>query len=256
MGTHAREEPVTPAFEDRSVIVTGGVRGIGRAIVEHFLGEGAKVTVFDLSPPGESEEPLDDAVELVTGDVADPDAAQRCVEQVVAARGRIDILVNNAGIIRDNVIWKMPPEDFDMVLAVNLKGPWLMCRAVAPIMRQQQSGRIINISSRSWLGNFGQSNYSASKGGLVSLTRVLALELARYHVTVNAVAPGLIDTPLTRSLPEKTREQLIAAQPGRRMGQPEDIAAAVAFLASDAAGFITGQVLHVDGGKSISTLAW
>ena len=114
----------------------------------------------------------------------------------------------------------------------------------------------MNIGSRAWLGNFGQSNYSSSKGGLISLTRVLALELARYQVTVNAIAPGLIDTPLTKSLPVETRKKLVAAQPGGRTGRPEDIADAVAFLASDTAGFITGQVLHVDGGRSISTLAW
>jgi NAD(P)-dependent dehydrogenase (short-subunit alcohol dehydrogenase family) len=124
---------------------------------------------------------------------------------------------------------------------------------VIPLMKKQQSGRIINIVSRAWLGNFGQSNYSSSKGGLVSLTRVLALELARYNITVNAVAPGLIDTPLTRNLPPETYDKLVAAQPGKRAGKPEDIAHAVAFLASDEAGFISGQVLHVDGGKSIGS---
>jgi NAD(P)-dependent dehydrogenase (short-subunit alcohol dehydrogenase family) len=145
----------------------------------------------------------------------------------------------------------MEEDDFDAVMDVNLKGPWLMCREVASIMREQKSGRIVNIASRSWLGNFGQSNYSSSKGGLVSLTRVLALELARSNVTVNAVAPGLIDTPMTRSMKPEIYDQLQSAIPGGKAGTPADIANAVTFLASDEAQYITGQIIHVDGGKSI-----
>lgn len=164
---------------------------------------------------------------------------------------RVDILVNNAGILRDNVIWKMPSEDFDSVIQINLKGTWLMCKEAAIIMRQQKSGRIVNIASRAWLGNRGQSNYSASKAGIVGLTRVLALELGKYNVSVNAVAPGLIDTPLTQGLPEDIKQKLIEAQPTRTMGKPDDVANTVAFLVSEETQFITGQTIYVDGGKSI-----
>jgi NAD(P)-dependent dehydrogenase (short-subunit alcohol dehydrogenase family) len=161
------------------------------------------------------------------------------------------VVVNNAGIIKDNVIWKMPTIDFDMVVDVNLKGTWLMCRAASHAMRSNNRGRIVNIASRAWLGNPGQSNYSASKAGVVGLTRVLALELGRYGVLVNAVAPGLIDTPLTQKLSDDVREKLIQAQPTKSMGQPEDVAHAVSFLCHPNTGFITGQTLYVDGGKSI-----
>jgi len=236
------------SFQGKSVVVTGGARGIGSAIVQRFIAEGANVGIID---PDTSDVPANGNIHAVSGDVSQSNDVTQFIAEVLDRQGRIDILVNNAGIIRDNVIWRMTEEDFDAVLRVNLKGAWLMCKHVAPVMRKQNSGRIINIASRAWLGNFGQSNYSSSKGGLVSLTRVLALELARFNVTVNAVAPGLIDTPLTRSLPEETLQKLTAAQPGGRVGKPEDVAAAVAFLASPEAAFINGQVLHVDGGKSI-----
>ena len=238
-------------FENRAVIVTGGARGIGLAIAKRFLAERATVHVFDRALPGDSENALPGAVFTHLGDVTNSSDVETCIRAVVAQSGGIDILVNNAGIVRDNVIWRMPEDDFDAVLGVNLKGAWLMCREVSHIMRRQNHGRIINIASRAWLGNFGQSNYAASKGGLISLTRVLALELARYQVTVNAVAPGLIDTPMTRALPAETFKKLVDAQPGKKAGKPEDVAAAVAFLASEEAGFITGQLLYVDGGKSI-----
>ncbi|TNE53498.1 MAG: SDR family oxidoreductase [Bacteroidetes bacterium] len=164
---------------------------------------------------------------------------------------RLDVLVNNAGIIRDSTIWNMSASDFDQVISVNLKGPWLLCREAARLMKRQKSGRIINIASRALLGNAGQTNYSASKAGLVGMTRALALELGRYNVSVNAVAPGLIDTPLTQKLSPEIRQKLIDAQPTRTMGKPEDVANAVAFLASEHTRFITGQTLYVDGGKSI-----
>ena len=240
-------------FKGKTVIVTGGARGIGHTITRRFFDQGATVAVFYRSLPDPYESEAGDRLFTFRGNVSVKEDVERFVAEVVDRSGRIDILVNNAGILRDNVIWRMPEEDFEAVLDVNLKGPWLMCRAVAPVMRKQQCGRIINIGSRAWLGNPGQSNYSASKGGLVSLTRVLALELARKGVTVNAVAPGLIDTPMTRSLPEEVFEKLINAQPGKRAGTPDDVAAAVAFLASDEAGFINGQVLHVDGGRSIGS---
>lgn len=241
-------------FESQSVIVTGGGQGLGLAMTKQFLAEGAHVTIIDID-----QEAIDKAlqslssksVDSICADVTDNHQIEEAISAIKDKRGRIDVLVNNAGIIRDNVIWKMSEDDYDLVLNVNLKGPWLMCRAVAPVMREQKYGRIVNISSRSWLGNFGQTNYSASKGGIVSLTRTLSLELAKYNVTVNAVAPGLIDTPLTRGLSEEVLKRLINLQPSKKIGQPKDIANAVSFLASKEAEFITGQVLHVDGGKSV-----
>lgn len=238
------------SFESKSIIVTGGARGIGRAIAELFLAQGANLSLIDLEPVTNLNADKG-SVYSFAGSVANATDVENFISEVMSRAGRIDVLVNNAGIIRDNIIWRMSEEEFDAVIDTNLKGAWLLCRAVAPIMKEQKSGRIVNIVSRAWLGNVGQSNYSASKGGLVSLTRVLALELARHNVTVNAVAPGLIDTPMTQSLSQQALDKLIAAQPGNKMGTPKDIARAVAFLSADENSFISGQVLHVDGGKSI-----
>jgi NAD(P)-dependent dehydrogenase (short-subunit alcohol dehydrogenase family) len=237
----------------KTVIITGGARGIGLAIANRFLGSEAWVHILDREFPENWPAAENPRLQKFAGDVSSMTDVQQFVAGVIAKGGRIDILINNAGILRDNTIWHMPESDFDDVLKINLKGPWLMCREVTPHMRRQEWGRIVNIASRAWLGNFGQSNYSSSKGGLVSLTRVLALELARYNITVNAVAPGLIETPMTRGLPPETYQKLLQAQPGKKAGTPDDIAAAVAFLASEEAGFITGQVLHVDGGRSIGS---
>lgn len=238
------------SFESKSIIVTGGARGIGRAIAELFLAQGANLSLIDLEPVTNLNADKG-SVYSFAGSVANATDVENFISEVMSRAGRIDVLVNNAGIIRDNIIWRMSEEEFDAVIDTNLKGAWLLCRAVAPIMKEQKSGRIVNIVSRAWLGNVGQSNYSASKGGLVSLTRVLALELARHNVTVNAVAPGLIETPMTQSLSPQALDKLIAAQPGNKMGTPKDIARAVAFLSADENSFISGQVLHVDGGKSI-----
>ncbi len=175
-------------------------------------------------------------------------------EFTAETRKQIDAVINNAGVIRDNMIWNMSLEDFDQVIDVNLRGTWLMCREAAKIMREQKSGRIINISSRAWLGNNrGQSNYTASKAGIVGLTRVLALELGKYNVNVNAIAPGLIDTPLTQNLPQKVLQDLIEAQPTKKMGKPEDVANVCSFLLSKESEFITGQIIHIDGGRSIGS---
>ncbi len=240
------------SFEGQVAIVTGGARGIGFAIAKRFLKMSATVHIIDkASDP--AVETLGGSCFFYEGDIADSRFVSSVIKQIHEQAGRIDILVNNAGIIRDNVIWKMSEAEFDDVVQVNLKGSWLMCRELAPLLREQKNGRIINIVSRAWLGNPGQSNYSSSKGGLVSLTRVLALELASRNITVNAVAPGLIETPMTKSLPDAVYEKLLKRQPSGKAGQVEDIASAVTFLASDEAGFINGQVLHVDGGRSIGS---
>ena len=237
-------------FHGKSVIVTGGARGIGYTMACRFLQLGARVFVLDRDFPSDLAKDNGNLVAF-NGSVSSSSDVERFMGAVLEQSGRVDILVNNAGILRDNVIWRMSEADFDAVIDVNLKGAWLMCKAAAQPMREQKFGRIINIASRAWLGNFGQSNYAASKGGLISLTRVLALELARSNVTVNAVAPGLIDTPMTQALPQDTYQALVNAQPGKCAGTAKDVAAAVCFLASEEAGFITGQTLYVDGGKSI-----
>jgi NAD(P)-dependent dehydrogenase (short-subunit alcohol dehydrogenase family) len=188
-------------------------------------------------------------------DVTKKSQVHDLIDKAKAKFGTVDILINNAGIIRDGFLANLSEEDWDQVLDVNLKGAFLCCQAVFPVMKEQQAGSIVNITSRAWLGNVGQANYSASKGGLVSLTRTLALEFARYQINVNAVAPGLIDTPMTRGMPEKARERLLKMQPTGKMGTVDDIAAAVSFLASSDARYITGQVLHVDGGKSCGLLS-
>jgi len=194
---------------------------------------------------------LGDAAKFILCDISNDKEVNNLFNSVVKEFGGVDVIVNNAGIIRDNVIWKMPVEDFDKVVDINLKGTWLMCKVAGTLMRDQKRGRIVNIASRAWLGNRGQSNYSASKAGVVGLTRVLALELGKYGVLVNAIAPGLINTPLTQKLSEEVQEKLIQAQPTKSMGQPEDIANAVAFLCDEKTQFITGQTIYVDGGKSI-----
>ncbi len=234
-------------------IVTGAAKGIGKAIAQRMVEENYTTIVVDVDIEGGKKlaEDLGENGHFMHCDISDENDVSALFDKVIAAHGRVDALVNNAGIIRDNMIWKMPTEDFDKVVDINLKGTWLMCKRAASIMREQKKGRIVNIASRAWLGNPGQSNYSASKAGVVGLTRVLALELGRHGVLVNAIAPGLIDTPLTQKLPEHVQEKLINAQPTKSMGKPEDIANTVAFLCNDQTGFITGQTIYVDGGKSI-----
>ncbi len=235
-------------------IITGAANGIGKAISERLSEEGFFVILVDIDKTNGEQlfQKLGKENSLYYFCEIRSEAALKLLFQdVLNEFGKVDVVVNNAGIIRDNMIWNMPSFDFDNVINVNLKAVWLLCREAAKIMKEQKSGRIVNIASRAWLGNKGQSNYSASKAGVIGLTRVLALELGKYNVAVNAVAPGLIDTPLTQKLEKTILQNLIDAQPTKKMGKPEDIANAVAFLVSEKTNFITGQTLYVDGGKSI-----
>lgn len=247
-------------FSGKSAVVTGAGRGIGGAIAVALADLGASVALVDLD--GEAVENTSRNIAATgadaagyTGDILDAEFFCGVVADAIEKWGALDILVNNAGVIRDNRIENMDVEDWDVVLDTNLKGAFLCAKAVVPHMKERGYGKIVNLVSHSWLGRPGQANYSASKGGLVSLTRTLALELARFGVNVNGVAPGLIDTPLTQGLPDHVRERIIKSQPTGKMGSTDDVAAAVCFLASDRASFITGQILHVDGGKSAGLLS-
>lgn len=241
----------------KTALVSGGIQGIGKAISQRLIKDGYFTVIADVNEEaGKSviSELGEDKSTFINCNVSDETEVKNLFSKILEIRKQIDAVINNAGIIRDNMIWNMSIEDFDQVIDVNLRGTWLMCREAAKIMREQKSGRILNISSRAWLGNNrGQSNYTASKAGIVGLTRVLALELGKYNVNVNAVAPGLIDTPLTQNLPQKVLQDLIEAQPTKKMGKPEDIANACSFLLSEESNFITGQIIHVDGGRSIGS---
>jgi NAD(P)-dependent dehydrogenase (short-subunit alcohol dehydrogenase family) len=247
---------MTQRLAGKVALVTGAGRGIGQAIALRLAEAGAHVAVNDLDEAAarataQQLEALGVQALAAIADVASSKQVTQMVETVLGRFGRLDVLVNNCGVIRDNFIQKMPEEDWDLVLAVNLKSVWLCSRAVVPHMIERKSGKIVSVSSRAYMGNPGQTNYSASKAGILGLTRSLALEVGRFGVHVNAVAPGLIDTPLVAGLRQDVRQKLIDAQPTRSMGTPRDVANAVLFLASDEANFITGEVIHVDGGKSI-----
>jgi NAD(P)-dependent dehydrogenase (short-subunit alcohol dehydrogenase family) len=241
-------------MKSKIAIVTGAAKGIGKAITKRLIGD--DYFVYAIDNDSLSGRMLNSAfgkgkLLFVKADITKEKDVIALFEKIRREHETIDVLVNNAGIIRDQVIWKMTLEDFDAVINVNLRGTWLMCREAARVMKDQKCGNIVNISSRAWLGNPGQSNYSASKAGVVALTRVLALELGRYNVMVNTIAPGLIDTPLTQKLEAAVLQKLIDAQPTKTMGKPEDVANMVAFLVSDQNHFITGQTIYVDGGKSV-----
>lgn len=242
--------------KDRVAIVTGSGQGIGLGIARVLAGAGAKVVINDLFPEKVEEATTEltaaglDVVG-VAADVSVADGAEALVNGALEAYGRVDILVNNVGMARDGYLAKMSEENWDIVLQVNLKSQFLTCRAVAPHMMEQKSGRIVNISSRAWLGGPGQANYAASKGAVISLTRTLALEMARFGITANAIAPALVDTPLFRGLDEEVQERLIKTIPAKRIGTPEDIGNAVLFLAADESSYVTGQTLYVCGGRSL-----
>ena len=246
-------------FKGKIVLVTGGSRGIGRAIALEFGKRGATVVVNFRSSEAEAAEVLEQIKAaggdgmVYQADVADADVVDEMIKVVIKEYGQLDVLVNNAGVARDNVIMMLKPEDFDVVIDTNLRSAWLCCRAASRQMMRKRTGRIINITSVVGIaGNGGQTNYSASKAGLIGLTKSLAKELATRNVTVNAVAPGFIGTDMTEKLDDAIKETAISHIPLGRMGTPEDVAKAVAFLASDDAAYITGQVLVVDGGMVMS----
>ena len=242
-------------LEGKVALVTGASRGIGRAIVLKLAAEGAKVAINFAGSTAKAEAVKTEIEEhggeaiLVQASVADPAAVEDMIRKVIDAFGRIDILVNNAGIAKDGLLIKMKDEDFDAVLNTNLKGVFYCTKAVAKLMMKQRYGRIVNMSSVVGLiGNAGQTNYAAAKAGVIGFSKSAAKELAARGVTVNMVAPGFIDTDMTANLPEKVREATLEGIPMKKMGSPENIADAVAFLVSDNASYITGQVINVDGG--------
>lgn len=239
----------------RVVVVTGASRGIGRAIAVDMAGPECQVVVnYNSSPDAAREtaslvEARGAGADLRQFSVSDPDSVKTAFKEILATHGRIDVLVNNAGIAKDNLLALMKPSEWDAVMNTNLKGAFLCAQAVVKPMMRQRYGRIVNVTSVvGVIGNAGQCNYSAAKAGLIGFTRSLAREIISRNITVNAVAPGFIETDMTLALPEKAREVLLTQIPAARYGAPEDIAAAVSFLASDAAGYITGQVIHVNGG--------
>ncbi len=245
-------------LKGKIALVTGAAKGIGRAIALALAEEGATVIVNYHGSKERAEQTLEEIRALGADgrpcrcNVADTEAALAMVKEVISEYGRLDILVNNAGITRDNLIMKMSEEDFDAVINANLKGCFNTIKAVSRQMLKQRAGRIINITSVSGiLGNAGQANYAASKAGIIGLTKTMARELASRGITVNAVAPGFVDTDMTQVLPDSVKEAATAQIPLGRFGKPEDIANMVAYLASEKAAYITGQIISVDGGMAI-----
>jgi 3-oxoacyl-[acyl-carrier protein] reductase len=252
-------------LKDRVTLITGGAAGIGRATAERFAEEGAQVVICDLNEGLGQEvvKSLGPQASFFNVNVADRQAVQGWVDEVVARYGQIDVLVNNAGVLRDGLLVRvkngelvkqMTEAEFDLVIAVNLKGVFNCTQAVAPTMIRQQSGVILNASSVVGLdGNFGQTNYVATKAGVIGMTKVWARELGRYNIRVNAIAPGFISTVMVASMPEDILAGMKERTPLRRLGEPRDIANAYLFLASDEASFITGAALRVDGGIVVGT---
>lgn len=250
--------PETPVFTADALagevaLVTGASRGIGRAIATMLARQGAVVIA---AARGENAKPVADAIVAAGGkaeslalDVTEPGASEAAVAGILERHGRIDILVNNAGITRDQLMLRMKREDWDAVLGTNLTAVFVLTQAVLKPMLKQRSGRIVNISSVVGQGgNAGQANYAASKAGIIGFSKAVALEVASRGITVNVVAPGLIDTDMTRAITESAHEEWASKIPLKRLGSPDDVAAAVCFLASDEASYITGQVLAVNGG--------
>jgi 3-oxoacyl-[acyl-carrier protein] reductase len=242
-------------FDGKVAVVTGGSRGIGRAIACMLAAAGANVTIFYAGNQTAAKETLAEMENtgcpgmMLQVDVADREQVETAMKQVILQWGRIDILVNNAGITRDHLLLRLTEENWDQVIQTNLKGAFLCTKAVTRTMMKQRSGRIINVSSVvGVMGNPGQANYVAAKAGVIGFTKAVAKELASRGITVNAIAPGFIQTDMTAILDEEVKKQILSAIPLGRFGTTADVAELVRFLASDAANYITGQTLHIDGG--------
>lgn len=242
-------------FSGKTAVITGGYSGIGRAVAEKLASKGADIALVGIGSDEDKQAALKAVgdlgvkVEAYDCDVSDFAAGETVIKQIIDEYGKIDILINNAGITRDKLMLNMTEEEFDAVIAVNLKGAFNMTKHVYKPFMRQRSGRIVNLASIVGLnGNAGQANYCASKAGVIGMTKAVAKELAARNVTVNAVAPGYIDTPMTQALSDKVKNEIAAMIPMKRRGLPEDVANVIAFLCSDYASYVTGEVIRVDGG--------
>ncbi|RLA79808.1 MAG: 3-oxoacyl-ACP reductase [Deltaproteobacteria bacterium] len=243
-------------LKDKVALITGGGSGIGAAVARRFAQEGAKIAIGDVDVEGaekvaaEIKDAGGEAL-ICKADVRKRDEVEAMVDHILREYGRLDILINNAGVTRDSLCARMSEEDWNFVVDVNLKGTFLCSKAAFRPMRKQRYGKIVNTASVAVRGNIGQVNYSASKAGIIGLTRTLALEFARAGICVNCIAPGFIETPMTEGLPEKVKEEALKRIPLGRLGRPEEVANLHLFLASPESDYITGQVFFIDGGVSI-----
>ncbi len=244
------------SLKGKTALVTGGARGIGKAIALKLARQGANIAILDVAAAPETVkeiEALGVKAASVEANVTKLESVEQAVEQVIAAFGSLDITVNNAGVTRDNLFLRMKPEEWDLVLSINLTGAFNVCKAVNKQMFKQRAGKIVNIASVvGQMGNIGQANYAASKAGLIGLTKTLAREFAARNIQVNAVAPGFINTEMTAKLPEDVKQHFIKNIPAGNFGSAENVADVVAFLCSADADYVTGQVINVDGGMVMS----